>query len=288
MTSNAALVRTRLLLGAAKAGHTGTLDPLASGLLPICFGEATKFATLLLDADKTYEAVIALGTATTTGDAEGEVVSTGEVTGVGPRLESVLPEFVGRQSQTPPMHSAIKHKGRPLYAYARAGEVVERAARAITVHELELQAYEAETLRIRVRVSKGTYVRTLAQDIGARLGCGAHLRGLRRTAIGQMTIGDATTLEQLQGLSAGQRLDLLEPTDMLVRSLPRVNLGAPWDSAIRQGQRAPAPEGLAGGLVSLYDRAGGFIGVGEVRVPGEVTPRRLVSQGRTTALPQTG
>ena len=200
ITSNAALVQSRRLLGAAKAGHTGTLDPLASGLLPICLGEATKFTALLLDADKTYEAEVALGAATTTGDAEGEVVSRGDVSGSEPRLEPVLQQFLGDQTQVPPMFSALKHKGRPLYSYARAGELVERAARAITVHELELLAFDGETLRIRVRVSKGTYVRTLAHDIGARLGCGAHLKGLRRTAIGELTIDGATTLEQLGAL----------------------------------------------------------------------------------------
>ncbi len=278
MTSNAALIQSKRLFGAAKAGHTGTLDPLASGLLPICFGEATKFAGLLLDADKTYEAVVALGAVTTTGDAEGEVVSWGEVSGVGPRIDPVLRQFVGPQSQTPPMYSALKHQGRPLYEYARAGQVVERGAREITVHELELQEFDGETLRIRVRVSKGTYVRTLAQDIGASLGCGAHLRGLRRTAIGEMTVSSASTLDQLGALPAEQRSRLLQPTDLLVRSFPRLDLAEPWDAAIRRGQRVPAPSELGPGLVGLYDRAGGFIGVGEVCAPGEVAPRRLVSE----------
>jgi tRNA pseudouridine55 synthase len=285
ITSNAALVQSRRLLEAAKAGHTGTLDPLASGLLPICLGEATKFTALLLDADKTYEAMVALGAATTTGDAEGEVVSTGDVSGVGPRLEPVLQQFLGQQSQMPPMYSALKHKGRPLYAYARAGEVVERAARAITVYELEVQAFDGATLRIRVRVSKGTYVRTLAHDIGARLGCGAHLKGLRRTAIGALAVAGATTLEQLGGLRAEERRSLLKPTDMLVRSYPRLDLGAPWDLAIRRGQRVPAPVELGRGLVGLYDRAGAFLGVGEVCDPGEVAPRRLVSEVHPAAPP---
>jgi tRNA pseudouridine55 synthase len=241
MTSNAALVQSRRLLGAAKAGHTGTLDPLATGLLPICFGEATKFAGLLLDADKTYEAVVALGAATTTGDAEGEVVWRGEVSGVGPRIEPVLRQFLGPQSQMPPMYSALKHQGRPLYEYARAGQVVERAAREITVHALELQEFDGETLRIRVRVSKGTYVRTLAQDIGASLGCGAHLGGLRRTAIGEITVSSASTLEQLGALSAEQRGRLLQPTDLLVRSFPRLDLAEPWDAAIRGWPRTGRP-----------------------------------------------
>lgn len=283
ITSNAALVQSRRLLEAAKAGHTGTLDPLASGLLPICLGEATKFTALLLDADKTYEAEVALGAATTTGDAEGEVVSTGDVSAVGAQLESVLRDFVGEQNQVPPMFSALKHQGRPLYAYARAGESVERTARTITVHKLEMQAFDGETLRIRVRVSKGTYVRTLAHDIGVRLGCGAHLKGLRRTAIAELTVEGATTLERLEALGAAERSALLKPADMLVRCYPRLDLGAPWDAAIRRGQRVPAPAQLAPGLVGLYDRAGAFIGVGEVHEPGEVAPRRLVSEAHRGA-----
>jgi tRNA pseudouridine55 synthase len=283
ITSNAALVLSRRLLGAAKAGHTGTLDPLASGLLPICLGEATKFTALLLDADKTYEAAVALGASTTTGDAEGEVVFRGDVSAVGARLEPVLQQFLGEQTQVPPMFSALKHKGRPLYSYARAGELVERAARAITVHELELLAFDRETLRFRVRVSKGTYVRTLAHDIGTRLGCGAHLTGLRRTAIGELSVEGATTLEQLGALRPEERSALLKPTDMLVRCYPRLDLGAPWDAAIRRGQRVPAPAQLGPGLVGLYDRVGGFIGVGEVRDPGEVAPRRLVSEALPAA-----
>lgn len=278
LSSNAALVHARRLLGAAKAGHTGTLDPLASGLLPICFGEATKFAALLLDADKSYEATVTLGAATSTGDVEGEVVFQGEVAGVGPRVEAVLREFLGRQTQVPPMYSALKHKGRPLYTYARAGEVVERTPRTITIHALELQAFDGTTLRIRVRVSKGTYVRTLAHDIGNRLGCGAHLAGLRRTAIGEWAIEGATTLEALDGLSMDGRRALLRPTDTLVRSYPRVDLAAPWDAAIRRGQRVPAPARLGSGLVGLYDGLGVFIGVGEVGDTGELAPRRLVSE----------
>jgi len=283
VTSNAALVQTRRLLGAAKAGHTGTLDPLASGLLPICLGEATKFTALLLDADKTYEATVALGAATTTGDAEGEVVSRGDASGVGPQLDAVLRQFLGEQSQMPPMHSALKHKGQPLYTYARAGKVVERAARPIIVHELEMRGFDGETLRIRVRVSKGTYVRTLAHDIGARLGCGAHLKGLRRTAIGELTVDGALTLERLGALPAEERPGLLKPTDMLVRSFPRLDLGAPWDAAMRRGQRVPAPVEVGRGLVGLYDRVGAFIGLGEVHDPGEVAPRRLVSEQHVAA-----
>lgn len=280
ITSNAALVQSRTLLGAAKAGHTGTLDPLASGLLPICFGEATKFGAFLLDADKTYEAVVMLGAATTTGDAEGEVVFTGDVSGAESKLEPILQQFLGEQTQMPPMYSALKHMGRPLYAYARAGEVVERSARNITVHELEAQAFDGQVLRLRVRVSKGTYVRTLAHDLGTRLGCGAHLTGLRRTAVGTLRVDDATTLEDLGALTVQERLGLLGPPDMLVRSYPRLDLTAPWDEAIRRGQRVPAPARLDSGLVGLYDRRGAFIGLGEVHATGEVAARRLVAEAQ--------
>jgi tRNA pseudouridine55 synthase len=286
ITSNAALGQVRRLFGAAKAGHTGTLDPLASGLLPICLGEATKFAALLLDADKSYEAWVGLGAATTTGDAEGEVVFKGDVSGVGARLEPVLQEFRGEQTQMPPMYSALKHKGRPLYAYARAGEVVERTPRAITVHKLEMLTFEGDSLRLRVRVSKGTYVRSLAHDIGERLGCGGHLTGLRRTAIGALTLDAAITLERLAGLSSAERLDYLGPVDMLVRSYPRLDLAPPWDAAIRRGQRVPAPGQLEFGLVGLYDGLGAFIGLGEV-CGTEIAARRLVAEeGRAAPGPE--
>jgi tRNA pseudouridine55 synthase len=280
ITSNAALVQSRTLFGAAKAGHTGTLDPLASGLLPICFGEATKFGALLLDADKTYEAEVALGAATTTGDAEGEVLFRGDVSGAESKLEPVLRQFLGEQTQTPPMYSALKHMGRPLYSYARAGEEVERTPRTINVHQLEAQTFDGQTLRIRVRVSKGTYVRTLAHDIGTRLGCGAHLKGLRRTAVGTLSIDDATTLERLGTLSVQERHGLLGPADMLVRSYPRLDLTAPWDDAMRRGQRVPAPANASRGLVGLYDRGGVFIGLGEVHITGEVVARRLVAEAQ--------
>jgi tRNA pseudouridine55 synthase len=277
ITSNSALTEVRRLFGAVKAGHTGTLDPLASGLLPICFGEATKFAGLLLGADKTYEMVVALGTATSTGDAEGEVVFRGDPAGVARQLESVLAALRGEQAQIPPMYSALKHKGRPLYEYARAGQVVDRPARDVIVYELELLEFKGEEVRMRARVSKGTYIRAFAHEMGQRLGCGAHVRSLRRTAVGSLDVRDAWTLEAVRRLSEPERRRLMLPFDRLAVSLPRLELAAPWDTAVRHGRRAPVPAGIRPGLVALYDARGAFIGLGEVGPSGEVSPSRLVS-----------
>jgi tRNA pseudouridine55 synthase len=277
ITSNSALTEVRRLLGAVKAGHTGTLDPLASGLLPICFGEATKFAALLLDADKTYEVVVALGVATNTGDAQGEVVLRGDPAGVERRLGSVLAALTGAQPQVPPMYSALKHKGRPLYEYARAGQEIQRPARNIIVHELELLDFNGDALRLRARVSKGTYIRALAHDMGQRLGCGAHVRSLRRTAVGSLHVREAKTLEAVRSLPEPERRRAMLPLDLLAGSLPRLELAVPLDRAVRHGRRAPAPEGISPGLVALYDSRGAFMGVGEVGPSGEVSPSRLVS-----------
>jgi len=278
LTSNAALVQARRLLSAAKAGHTGTLDPLATGLLPLCFGEATKFSGFLLGADKTYEAVVALGASTTTGDAEGEVAFQGDPALARDQLDAVLPEFVGRLVQRPPMFSALKHRGRPLYEYARAGQTVERPVREVLVHELTVLARHPDRVHLRVRVSKGTYIRTLAQDLGDRLGCGAHLKALRRIAIGSLRIEQACTLDALQNTPPEDQLTLLRPLDFLVRELPRIELAPALAAAICQGQSVPidAPEG-ASGAVALYLSAGKFLGTGEIRAPGRLTPLRLLA-----------
>jgi tRNA pseudouridine55 synthase len=200
VTSNAALQGVRRLYRAAKAGHTGTLDPLATGLLPVLFGEATKFGRELLDADKTYAAEIALGASTTTGDAEGDVVERRPVTSTRADIDRVLAGFRGEGAQVPPMYSALKRDGRPLYDYARAGKSVERAARPITIHELTLDAAAGDRLAVTVRCSKGTYIRVLAEDIGRSLGCGAHLARLRRLAIGPFSVAEAATAEGLAAL----------------------------------------------------------------------------------------
>ena len=198
ISSAAAVGRARRVLRAEKAGHTGTLDPLASGLLPLCFGEATKFASDLLDADKSYAATIRLGIDTDSGDAEGEVIRTREVTVERPAIDRVLERFRGPIEQVPPMHSALKRDGKPLYHYARQGITVERAARAVTIRRLEATAFEGTTLAIVVDCSKGTYIRTLAEDIGGMLGCGGHLIALRRLGVGALRIADAMPLETFE------------------------------------------------------------------------------------------
>ena len=278
VSSNAALQQAKRLLGAAKAGHTGTLDPFATGLLPLCFGEATKFAGVLLDADKTYLATVQLGTSTRTGDAEGEVTFCGDVAGVLPgQIAAVLQQLTGAQEQVPPMYSALKRQGRPLYAYARAGKTVERTSRPVTVHELAIVRIEPEALVLRLRVSKGTYVRAIAQEIGERLGCGAHLKALRREASGDLSLAEAITLEDLSALSPAQRVALLQPLDLLVASLPRADLDGPSVAGLQRGQTVGTALTLASGLVRLYDVEGGFLGVGEMQGSGRVAPRRLLA-----------
>ena len=237
LSSNDALVRAKRLFLAQKAGHTGTLDPLASGLLPLCFGEATKFSQDLLEADKTYEATMRLGERTTTGDAEGEVLETRPVAAGLPDVEATLARFRGPISQVPPMHSALKRDGKPLYEYARAGQVVERAARDVTIHRLELLGAALPDVTFRVICSKGTYVRTLAEDIGEALGCGAHLVALRRTGVGALTLEHAVTLEALEAMDSGARDACLRPVDALLSTFPAMRLGAVEAKRFLQGQR---------------------------------------------------
>src|ERR1700694_292542 len=275
LSSNAALQRAKGLYRAQKAGHTGTLDPLATGLLPICFGDATKFAHALLDADKTYAAVVRLGVATTTGDAEGEVVATRPVTASRQEVEAVLQKFVGRIAQVPPRHSALKRDGRKYYEYARAGVEIARHAREIEIRELELLSWRSPDLELRVRCGKGTYIRVLAEDIGAALGCGAHLTGLSRTASGGFALADAVTLDDLQQRPETARDAELLPVDALVAGLARLDLEDNDAIRLAQGQ-AVVRAGLIDGLVRVYT-AGGFAGVASV-VGGIVRPRRLVAQ----------
>jgi tRNA pseudouridine55 synthase len=200
-SSNQALQRVKWLYQAAKAGHTGSLDPLATGLLPICLGEATKFSHYLLDADKSYRALIRLGSTTTTADAEGEVLTRSDVHVDQAQLESVLKSFVGDIVQVPPMYSALKHAGKALYEYARAGVDIERKGREVTIHQIMLERFEGELLEIVVTCSKGTYIRTLAEDIGDALGCGAHLAGLRRLTTAHLKLENAVTIEQLEAMA---------------------------------------------------------------------------------------
>ncbi|NMF89240.1 tRNA pseudouridine(55) synthase TruB [Aromatoleum petrolei] len=280
ITSNAALQTARRLLNAAKAGHTGTLDPMATGLLPLTFGEATKFSQMLLDADKEYEATVRLGIETDTGDAEGRPNAEAPVSVSEDDVRAALMRFAGEIEQIPPMYSALKRDGKPLYEYARAGIVVELAPRRVTIHELELLEFGGETFRIRVACSKGTYIRTLAIDLGRVLGCGAHLSALRRTRIGPFAAGVGTvTLSELEAALADERERLLAPADALVSHFSVVTLSAEAAAGLLQG-RAVAYVGNERGLVRVYGD-GRFLGLGELGDDCRLLPKRLVAAGTT-------
>jgi tRNA pseudouridine55 synthase len=274
LTSNDALQKARRLFSAAKGGHTGTLDPLATGLLPLCFGEATKFSADLLDADKTYEAVLKLGVATDSGDAEGAVTATVAVDVAESDIFSVLPRFVGEIRQIPPMHSALKRNGRPLYELARQGIEVERAPRAVTVHAIDCLGFAGDTLTLRVACSKGTYIRVLAADIGQALGCGAHLAALRRTAVGDLDLARAVTLAELEALDEAGRAGCLQPVDALLRTLPIMSVEGEAAERFRHGNPVDLQSGLAGKIRVYAD--GRLIGVGEPGSDGRLWPKRLV------------
>lgn len=283
ITSHAAVQQVRRLLRAAKAGHTGTLDPMATGLLPVCLGEATKFSHLLLDADKRYLATVRLGVATTTGDLEGEVTARHEVKVDRGRIERVLKQFLGEILQTPPMYSAIKQGGRRLYELARAGAEVARAPRRAVVHSLALLEVAGEEFKLDVRCGKGTYIRVLAEDIGRELGCGACLSGLRRHEVGDLKLSrGSVTLEQLERLSPGERDGLLLPPDSLVASLPRLDLDASAAVRLCRGQSVERIEARATGLARIYGPDREFLGVVEVTGAGRIRPRRLKSQVRAS------
>lgn len=276
LSSNAALQAAKRLLQAQKAGHAGTLDPLATGLLPLLFGEATKLAFLLSDADKSYVAEVRLGTTTTTGDAEGDVLDTRPVQVTATEIENALRRFRGAIDQVPPMYSALKRDGRPLYAYARAGEAVARAPRRVQIHRLELLERAAERLRLRVDCSKGTYIRTLAEDIGAVLGTGACLGALRRTASGPWRIEACVTLAGLEATPEKGRAGLLLPVEAALAGLPRITLEA--DDATRFGHGQARPAGVhPPGLYGVFGAAQRLLGIGEVRVDGHLRPKRLLA-----------
>ena len=274
MTSNDALQKARRLFSAAKGGHTGTLDPLASGLLPLCFGEATKFSADLLDADKIYEATLKLGVTTDSGDAEGQVTATRTVAVSVADLEATLPRFRGDLLQVPPMHSALKRDGRPLYELARQGIEVERQARPVTIHALEILHFTGDSLGLRVRCSKGTYIRVLAADIGEALGCGAHLTALRRTGVADLDLGQAVTLAAIDALPEEARGACLHPVDALLQSLPRVDLDGPAAERFRHGNPVPMTGALPGKARVYAD--GRLIGVGEPGTGQQLWPKRLV------------
>ncbi len=274
LTSNDALQKARRLFSAAKGGHTGTLDPLATGLLPLCFGEATKFSADLLDSDKTYEAEVRLGVCTDTGDAEGTVTATAAVDVSEDDVFGVLPQFTGVIRQVPPMHSALKRNGRPLYELARQGIGVERESRMITIHAIDCLSFGGDSVTLRVACSKGTYIRVLAADIGQALGCGAHLAGLRRTRVGDLDLDAAVTLPQLEALDEVGRAGCLRPVDALLRSLAVATLQGEAAERFRHGNPVDLPDGLSGKIRVYGD--GTLIGVGESAADGRLWPKRLV------------
>lgn len=280
LSSNHALQAARRLYNAEKAGHTGTLDPLATGLLPLCFGEATKFSGELLNADKRYVATVQLGVTTDTADAEGAVLERRPVTVDRSDVKAAMAHFVGEIDQVPPMYSALKRDGKPLYEYARAGIEVERTSRRVSIHELRLLDSDHDLVDGRfvfeVRCSKGTYVRTLAADIGDRLGCGAHLAALRRTGIGALDVAQAHSLATLEGLPAEARDALLLPPDSLLASLAEARLDAADAARLRHGQ-AVRWAGEEGTRLRVYDAEHGFIGVCRQVADGWLQPLRLVA-----------
>jgi tRNA pseudouridine55 synthase len=280
LSSNDALQKAKRLYRAEKAGHTGTLDPLATGLLPLCFGAATKFSQVSLDADKTYRATLQLGTTTTTADAEGEVLLQREVNVTRAQLQAVIERFTGPIRQVPPMHSALKRDGKALYEYARAGIEVEREARAVTIHRIAIvdddTAGADHRWTIDVRCSKGTYIRTLAEDIGEALGCGAHLAALRRTETGGLTLGQALTLEQLAGMDEAQREAALLDADALLADWPVVRLGDEDAGRFLSGLRRRLPLADAEQVRVYGPDPRAFLGSGRVDA-GELISTRLLS-----------
>lgn len=276
ITSNTALQIAKRLYQAEKAGHTGTLDPFADGLLPLCFGEATKFSQYQLEADKRYRAVLHLGITTTTGDPEGEVIATRPVAVTADQVASVVAEFVGDTMQTPPMYSALKYQGKPLYEYARAGITIERPARPVKIRNIEILAFHDVALTIDVTCSAGTYIRTLAEDIGHKLGCGAHLTHLTRLASGGFSLDEAVTLTQLEQDELVQRDARLAAADGLINYLPALTLELAEAKALLQGQQ-PRYTGtpVTIGLMRAYYQTG-FLGLVTLQASGIIVPQRLM------------
>jgi tRNA pseudouridine55 synthase len=275
LSSNDALQKVRRMFRAEKAGHTGTLDPLATGLLPICFGEATKFSNALLNADKTYRALLRLGQTTTTGDAEGEIIAEHPVEIRPSDIDAAQAKFRGEIRQLPPMHSALKHQGKPLYEYIRKGETIKRELRSVVIYELVLNSFSGNEMDITVRCSKGTYIRTLAEDIGAALGCGAHLIGLRRTGVAHFDLKDGYTLQQLAAMTEAERDACILPLESLMPDIPKLQLDAVQIKRIAQGQRLGLDTGLPDGKVRLHGPQG-FIGVGLLQGR-RLSPDRLLT-----------
>jgi tRNA pseudouridine55 synthase len=277
LTSAGAVARVKRLFGARKAGHTGSLDPLASGMLPICFGEATKFGAQLLDADKTYRVTVRLGERTPSADRESQVIETRPLPQFhADQMRAALADFPRAYAQVPPMHSAIKQEGRPLYEYARAGITRERAARAIVIHELTLLEWRAPDLSFDVRCSKGAYIRVLAEDLADRLGTIGHLIGLRRLAVAPFAAGPQWAFEELEAMTAAQRLERLLPVDAALVDWRRLDLPAGGVTAFRQGQTVSIPAQDPGN-VRIYAAGLGFLGLAAVEPAGRLVPIRLVA-----------
>jgi tRNA pseudouridine55 synthase len=283
VSSNHALQQVRRLFRARKAGHCGSLDPLATGVLPICLGQATKFSSYLLGAHKRYRATCRLGQTTTTGDAEGEVIEHRPVAVDRERLLQLLPQFIGQIEQVPPMYSALKHQGKRLYQLAREGKQVERPPRQVEIFELELLSLDSDELEIEVCCSKGTYIRTLAEDIGNALGCGAHLIALRRTAVDTLAEQDAFSIEKLQQLASASSAkidELLLPVTVALADFAELRLEAGASLDICNGKRVNLADSPAPGLYRLVSAEGVFIGLGEVRPDSELLPKRLMNTAR--------
>jgi tRNA pseudouridine55 synthase len=277
ISSNRALQQVKLLLNARKAGHTGSLDPLASGLLPICFGEATKLSQYLLDSDKRYLTTFKLGETTTTGDAEGEVIEHRPVNVSLQQLEQALNKFCGVIEQVPPMFSALKKDGQPLYKLARQGVEVERKPRSVEIFDLSIIGFDGESVDLEVHCSKGFYIRSLAFDLGEELGCGAHVTKLRRTSVGKFNIEDAINLEDLTAMENQQRLDQLLPLDAGIDTMQSVSLSDDASYYFCQGQEVRTADDPEIGLVRVYIEDGDFIGIGEAVSGRRIKPKRLLS-----------
>ena len=276
LSSNDAMQKLKRMLRAEKAGHTGTLDPLATGLLPICLGAATKFSQLNLEADKAYVATLKLGEKTSTGDREGEVIATRPVDFDAAKLANALQSLRGEIDQVPPMHSALKVDGKALYQLAREGKEVERQPRRVSIHALDLLSQTGDTMQIAVRCSKGTYIRTLAEDLGELLGCGAHLSALRRTASGPLSLERALTLEQLEAMSDEERLQRLLPPDLLLADCPEIRLPAIEAGKLLAGMRRRTAHAPAERVRAFGPEPTAFLGSARV-VAGELIPERLLS-----------
>ncbi|MGZ8252322.1 MAG: tRNA pseudouridine(55) synthase TruB [Methylophilaceae bacterium] len=275
-SSNQALQKVKWLYQAAKAGHTGTLDPLATGLLPICLGEATKFAQYVTDADKTYVATINLGSTTTTGDSEGITLSSSPVNVTPQQFEAACQHFIGDISQIPPMYSALKHQGKALYEYAREGVDIAREARQISIRGITVNDFAGDVGNITVICSKGTYIRTLAEDIGANLGCGAHLIGLRRIETAGYQLEHAVTIDELENMSSALRDELLLPLDSAISNLPKIVLKADAAHYLMQGQAIWISGKIPHSELRLYDENDQFLGLGFLQDDGKIAPKRLI------------